>query len=641
MSATTCARLALSLFCAGLVACSSAPARPPTNRAAAAIAPPPPSCARPVPMALRLEPLSRQSSSVALARANHELLAYVANGRGRRIDVVDVATRARLGSIPVSGTPDELLALGDGRLIATLSDRNALETIAIGEGGLRLAGSERCVVDAPRGPHALAVTEEADQLVLTSTLADTLSILDARSLARVGGSTLRRAPESVVVEGDRAFVSHLVGDSLSVVDLAGGGTRDIDLRLTAATASAAPEALGSRRTGAQGYALASFTVPSTSGAGEGTGVLRERAPRRRIVAPHVSVDVGDQTRFGVYYGPPPSRGIPKEAPVAVTVDGETERPRSSHVLALSPDGFARECLLPRAAAFRPGTRRLYVACRGIDELLELDGDAADPMRVVLGRYDLSKGVSGLAIADEEGLGVAFGEFDEALDVIDLATGARARVDLAAHDATKLSKSYQRGRELFYETRDPRISFDGVACASCHPDGGDDGLTWSTPDGPRQTPMLAGRVHGTAPYGWTRNVGTLPDYIESTIGRLGGTGLPADDLVAIASYLERMPIPAGSTHDDVSRGAALFAAQGCSDCHRDVLGTDHQSHEVSADKSPYDTPTLQYVGLTAPYFHDGRYRSLDELLADPASRMGATSKLSADDRAALSRFLETL
>jgi cytochrome c peroxidase len=202
-------------------------------------------------------------------------------------------------------------------------------------------------------------------------------------------------------------------------------------------------------------------------------------------------------------------------------------------------------------------------------------------------------------------------------------------------------SYRAGRTLFYRSNDPRIAGDGIACASCHPDGGDDGLTWSTPEGPRQTPALAGRVHGTAPYGWTRNMGTLPEYVGSTVERLGGSGLSGDELAALASFVERMPAPAVvATADDVSRGRRVFEASGCSDCHRDVLGTDHLAHEVGGGAA-FDTPSLRFVGRSAPYFHDGRYPSLDALLSDPTSEMGRTAAISADDRRALASFLESL
>ena len=42
-----------------------------------------------------------------------------------------------------------------------------------------------------------------------------------------------------------------------------------------------------------------------------------------------------------------------------------------------------------------------------------------------------------------------------------------------------------GRSLFHAVGTRQIAFDGRACASCHPDGRDDGLTWATQEGPRR------------------------------------------------------------------------------------------------------------------------------------------------------------
>src|SRR4029453_352811 len=93
-----------------------------------------------------------------------------------------------------------------------------------------------------------------------------------------------------------------------------------------------------------------------------------------------------------------------------------------------------------------------------------------------------------------------------------------------------------GRRLFHAVGDPRVSADGRACASCHPDGRDDGLVWRTPEGPRQTLMLAGRVGGPAPYGWTRDDRTLATYIQGTVMRLRGRDLAEMDADALAAYV---------------------------------------------------------------------------------------------------------
>src|SRR6185369_17408786 len=115
------------------------------------------------------------------------------------------------------------------------------------------------------------------------------------------------------------------------------------------------------------------------------------------------------------------------------------------------------------------------------------------------------------------------------------------------------------------SRDARIS-TGRACATCHPDGRDDGLLWTRPDGARQTPTLAGRLDGTAPYGWFGESPTVAQHLEKTFQRLGGTGFkgPAAraDLEALLAYVAQIPPPPAAQAgdlDEVARGAKVFGS----------------------------------------------------------------------------------
>ena len=446
----------------------------------------------------------------------------------------------------------------------------------------------------------MAVSDDGAHLAIASASAGSLTLLDASTLAVRRSVAIGRSPEAVDVENGRAFVTHLGRSEVSIVDLAGDTPpRTASLSLEPITQSAPKGARDATRAYGQAYALASVTIDAPGGV-EHTSSIGGTVPPtpktvRRIVVPGVSVDPGERDpgrASRVYYGPPPVAGITKEMPVAVPIDVASERPVLREVLAASDQTFVEECMLPRAAAFRVSTSKLYVACRGIDELLELDGTALDPMRAPSQRIPISKGVAGLAIDDHAGIAVAFSEFVGALDVVNLASGTRTSISLD-DGAPPLAASYRQGRDLFYRTNDTRITLDGVGCASCHPDGLDDGLTWSTPEGRRQTPVLAGRLHGTAPYGWTRGKDDLPTYIADTIERLGGTGLSSSELVALASYIERMdaPVPARLPSDDVARGRAVFLSSGCEHCHSDEAGTDHEAHDLTADGA-MDTPSLR-------------------------------------------------
>ena len=92
-----------------------------------------------------------------------------------------------------------------------------------------------------------------------------------------------------------------------------------------------------------------------------------------------------------------------------------------------------------------------------------------------------------------------------------------------------------------------------------------------------------------------------------------------DLDLLTQYLTTLQAPPNPYHfaeDDVSAGKAVFDAQGCASCHVGPAGTDLQSHDVGTGTSPlekrgtsFDTPSLRWLWLSAPYFHDGSAQTL--------------------------------
>jgi len=407
------------------------------------------------------------------------------------------------------------------------------------------------------------------------------------------------------------------------------------------------------RTGSQGYALAKVGLPANVAGAAGL---------ERVLAPMVSVDPGDPVHDRAMYYGPPFDGVPKESPIVSVVDPAAKQTLSKFLLATTGGKVAGKCLLPRAAAVRAKTASLLVACAGTDALLELDALAVDPFRAERRRFSVPAGPEGVAVDDATGTAVIFSQLGAALTVIHLdpiepSPAAEASRDagpvpttpesiaLDYHPAPALD-AVARGRALFYRTDDARIADDGLACASCHIDGRDDAITWSTLLGARQTPMLAGRLEGAAPYGWEGKRATLPAYISSTIGNLGGSGLTASELDELAEYLLVAPGPPDDASADarlVRRGHELFDSteQGCGGCHVNGEATDGTTHDVDPSREAFDTPTLRFIRGSAPYFHDGRYPTLEALLSDPGSRMGHSAALPEADRAALVAYLRTL
>ncbi len=77
------------------------------------------------------------------------------------------------------------------------------------------------------------------------------------------------------------------------------------------------------------------------------------------------------------------------------------------------------------------------------------------------------------------------------------------------------------------------------------------------------------------------------------------------------------------------------------CHTEGRAyTDGTVHDVSSGIA-LETPSLRFVAGTPPYFHDGRYATLRDLIAGSAGKMGETKHLGEDDLAALEAYIKTL
>jgi mono/diheme cytochrome c family protein len=614
---------------------------------------------------------ARQGSTVSLVHAAGRLLAYAADEDARALLTFDVDGGRALAVTPLGGRPAQSLVLADGRVAVALRDKNRLlilEPAADPSSPL----SPLCTRVTEVEPWGLAATPDDQTLLVTAAWSHRLAAFDARGMELRWSLPLAREPRTVLADEDgrRAYVAHVVGGRMSVVDLASRSARLVDLRLEGARRSFKHRD-GSMREACQGFALAKAKVAEVAPADPGprarrSGNADERptldltAPpppvsRSRLFVPHVTVEPGDPSRTSSGYGNPRFERL--EHPVVAVVDTAAERSLTRQLVTVGAEPVGASttaCLLPRASAVDEARGGLLVGCLGIDSVVELDARAVDPARVERRRWNVPPGPTGLAL-DGADRAVVWSQFARRLTVLDLSDRESA-VSIPAPAAAKsqLPPRLARGRALFHLTGDRRIAVDGRACASCHPDGREDALTWPTPVGPRQTILLAGRVAGTAPYSWLGNHATVKEHLTQTFQRLGGTGLrdtPADDdaIDDLVAWLEAMPGPTlegGWTEPReralAERGRTLFhaAETGCASCHTPGGAADARKHDVGSGAA-FDTPSLRFVGGSAPYFHDGRYGSLVDLLAAPDASMGHSLHLTRDEVEALAAYLETL
>lgn len=183
---------------------------------------------------------------------------------------------------------------------------------------------------------------------------------------------------------------------------------------------------------------------------------------------------------------------------------------------------------------------------------------------------------------------------------------------------------------------------GIACASCHPEGGDDGHVWEfAAVRPVRTLPLEGAV-AMAPYHRAGDVATLEDLMGSLAEQMAGPPLEPEVLAAVRAWLERLPAPpAGPTLEPaaVDEGARVFAAAGCDTCHVGPEGTDGQSHDVLGAR--WQTPPLRGLALRPPYLHDGSAATLEEaLVGAETGEHGDLRGASDASRAALLAYLRS-
>ncbi|MEO8840781.1 MAG: di-heme oxidoredictase family protein [Kofleriaceae bacterium] len=218
----------------------------------------------------------------------------------------------------------------------------------------------------------------------------------------------------------------------------------------------------------------------------------------------------------------------------------------------------------------------------------------------------------------------------------------------------------------------------IACATCHMEGRSDQVTWLFAQGPRDTPSNAGGMLGTGFLFRTADRTSVQDYWHTINVEQGGAFDPvaqATLLDAIEAYVDHaipLPVPPSTDAAKVALGAQIFAssAVGCSSCHTGARFTDSGAGNPTLDLGGmvvlhavgtcnaadvahqdleghgraacmFDTPSLNGVWSSPPYFHDGRAATLHDALELTRGTMGDITNLSADDEAALVEYLRSL
>ena len=175
--------------------------------------------------------------------------------------------------------------------------------------------------------------------------------------------------------------------------------------------------------------------------------------------------------------------------------------------------------------------------------------------------------------------------------------------------------------------------------------------------PVRIPSLRG-VRFLAPYGRDGRIASLRDFTRNVIvGEFAGAEpdpLILDALVSYMQDIEFLPNPrlqsggrlGTGAGDAERRGEALFQrpfahmeGQSCASCHiPSAAFVDHRQHDVGSG-GLFKTPTLLGLLSRTPYFHDGRYATVEEAIDHFDRNFGLG--LSDQDKADLLAYLRVI
>jgi DNA-binding beta-propeller fold protein YncE len=312
---------------------------------------------------------------------------------------------------------------------------------------------------------------------------------------------------------------------------------------------------------------------------------------------------------------------------------------------------------PSGIVVDPAGQRAYIASSGSDVISVVDLDRLDnwlaqadetarqdaiydlslSTEYLVARIPTARNPRQLALSPDGSVLFASERLNDSVLMIDTATleplGRIVLGDGGWHDPIR------RGESVF--TKAAHTFQRQFSCRSCHPDGHVDGLSYDFDGDGIGDNLLDNRslqgIAGTKPFKW---IGTNPSLEVQCGPRFARVlmrtqPIPPDDLKDLTAYLESLPPTRWQQkhnkplNPSQERGKKIFFATETSDgtpiprdrqchtCHRPPLFTNRLLSSVGT-KGPrdftdmFDTPHLLGIAHSAPYLHDGRAKTLEEL-----------------------------
>jgi len=545
--------------------------------------------------------------------------------------------------------------------------------------------------DVGARPRGLAVSRDGATLAVSLPDDDAVAVLDATTFAgRVRASVgLEPAGLAFDADGRRLFVANARSGDLSVVDVARGAET---LRVPTGREPYAVALSPDGRTVAVASRTCDVGRPDSQPCSEltlldaATGAVARRVPLVSCHLAHGLAFAAGGSRVLV-----PVIRVRNLLPIVQVDRGWVMSTALASVdvatgaVALLPmNEICASFSDPTAIAVDPSGARAFVASATSDRVravrvadaLPLEKDAAPEKpehlswtsRYVDPAFDVGAVPSGLAAA-----GGVLAVTERLDDSVSLFAPDGRRLARIAIVPSVPDDAVRRGDRVFH---DARYAFQcAFSCSSCHPDAHTDGLTYDFEiDGIGQNVVLNRSLRGlkgTAPFKWNGHNASLAEQCGPRFAKVltRADPFPAAQLADLVAYVESLPPPrgdprsatvAGRDTGAAARGRAIFeratrrdgtpidAADRCVTCHAPPHYTNGRRAGVGTGTArdasgSFDVPHLTGIGSKAPYLHDGRALTLEEIWTAPdvGDLHGAVTDLTKADLNDLVAFLKGL
>jgi YVTN family beta-propeller protein len=576
---------------------------------------------------------------------------YTANIDINTVSFIDAKKRKVVAEIKVGKEPRQMTLSPDEKYlyVANMYD-NKIDIVSIKD--KKVIGSLETGIE----PFGVITSQDGKNLYVANYRSGTVSVYDLQKKKQIEEIEVGDRPRTLAItaDGSKIYVPQYLNGSITVIDTAKNEVvKEIQL-------TESPDKSDAKKSQGIPNSLEQFVI-SPDG--------------KTAWVPHMLTNVDTAIHFEETI-------FPAISVIDLERDEEIVDARKELFAEINVSDSQNQTIIvsnPYDVVFKPDGSKAYAVMSGSEDLVAFDLKRGGNATQILRRINGDNPRGAVISPDGESLFV-HNAMSHDLSVLNAGAGSYSRVkaageNIALVDNDPMDPLERQGKTIFYSANSDEYAADitgnnWMSCASCHADGDMNGLTLTTPKGPRNVPSNV-LTTKTGLFMWDGTRDDFEDYLLTVQGEMGGMmkynpGKPLpedvthmyDAMFAFLDNPESFPPPKSpyrSKNGELSKaaleGKRLFEGKaGCLSCHggenftdsmkavdgngklitenQDFLydiGTSNALDKESAgdaraamknkrDNKRFDTPTLRGVWATAPYFHDGSAKTLEEAIS---------------------------